>query len=225
VPSDLDAYFQDGRRDVEAALDRILAGSRAPAVVADPMRYAVLGPGKRLRPILAFAAAESVAPHVGVDAAAARTAALPAACAVEMIHAYSLVHDDLPAMDDDALRRGRPTTHVVYGEGLAILAGDGLLTDAFRVLASWPDDAARDAADDAAAPRRGAARRGGGIRGHGRRPGHRSRRGRRPHAIRRAGRGRRARRHARPQDGRAHPRRRRHGRDPRRRGGNARRRD
>jgi geranylgeranyl pyrophosphate synthase len=146
VPSDLDAYFQDGRRDVEAALDRILAGSRAPAVVADPMRYAVLGPGKRLRPILAFAAAESVAPHVGVDAAAARTAALPAACAVEMIHAYSLVHDDLPAMDDDALRRGRPTTHVVYGEGLAILAGDGLLTDAFRVLASWPDDAARDAA-------------------------------------------------------------------------------
>jgi geranylgeranyl pyrophosphate synthase len=146
VPSDLETYFQDCRRDVEAALDRILAASRAPAVVAEPIRYAALGPGKRLRPILTISAAESVAPQVGLDATAARTAALPAACAVEMIHAYSLVHDDLPAMDDDALRRGRPTTHVVYGDGMAILAGDGLLTDAFRVLASWPEKDARDAA-------------------------------------------------------------------------------
>jgi geranylgeranyl pyrophosphate synthase len=149
VSSDLETYFRDCRRDVEAALDRLLASSRAPDVVTVPMRYAALGPGKRLRPILTIAAAESVAPHVGLNAAAARTAALPAACAVEMIHAYSLVHDDLPAMDDDALRRGRPTAHVVYGEGMAILAGDGLLTDAFRVLASWPDGAVRDAASTA----------------------------------------------------------------------------
>jgi geranylgeranyl pyrophosphate synthase len=145
VASDLDAYFQDRRREIEAALDRLLAASRAPEVVAAAMRYAALGPGKRLRPILTLAAAESVAPHAGLHAATARAAALPAACAVEMIHAYSLVHDDLPAMDDDALRRGRPTTHVAYGEGMAILAGDGLLTDAFAVLAAWPEPA-RDGA-------------------------------------------------------------------------------
>src|SRR5262245_20662158 len=74
----------------------------------------------------------------------ARMLALPGACAVEMIHTYSLVHDDLPAMDDDTLRRGRPTTHVVYGDGLAILAGDGLLTEAFVVLARWPSAACGD---------------------------------------------------------------------------------
>jgi geranylgeranyl diphosphate synthase type II len=92
------------------------------------VRYSALGGGKRLRPALAFAAAEGC----GCD----RALALPVAAAVEMIHTYSLIHDDLPAMDDDDLRRGRPTSHKVFGEALAILAGDALLTQAFEVLAA-----------------------------------------------------------------------------------------
>ena len=91
------------------------------------MRYSLLAPGKRMRPMLALLAAEACG---GTDAAA-----MPAACAVEMVHAYSLIHDDLPAMDDDDLRRGRPTCHKVYGEAMAILAGDALLSLAFQVLA------------------------------------------------------------------------------------------
>jgi geranylgeranyl pyrophosphate synthase len=96
------------------------------------MRYSLLAGGKRLRPLLVLAAAEAVG---GPEA---RTFALPAACALEMIHTYSLVHDDLPAMDDDTLRRGRPTLHVVVGDGMAILAGDGLQAEAFRLLAREP---------------------------------------------------------------------------------------
>src|SRR5450631_4266041 len=91
------------------------------------MRYSLLAPGKRLRPALVFMAAQAAG---GSD-----EQALPAACAVEMIHTYSLIHDDLPAMDDDDLRRGMPTCHKKYGEALAILAGDALLTLAFQVLA------------------------------------------------------------------------------------------
>jgi geranylgeranyl pyrophosphate synthase len=91
-----------------------------------------------LRPLLVLAAAEAVA---GECAERARREALPAACAVEMIHTYSLIHDDLPAMDDDSLRRGRPTSHVVHGEGMAILAGDGLQAEAFAVLARVEDSA------------------------------------------------------------------------------------
>ena len=129
----LDAYLRARRGTVEAALERYLpAAPDCPAPIADAMRYGVLAGGKRLRPILTLAAAEAIDPDGGA------ALALPAACAVEMIHTYSLVHDDLPAMDDDTLRRGRPTTHVAYGEGMAILAGDGLLTEAFRVLARWP---------------------------------------------------------------------------------------
>lgn len=129
----LDAYLHARRGAVEAALERYLpAAPECPAPIADAMRYSVLAGGKRLRPILTLAAAEAIDPDGGA------ALALPAACAVEMIHTYSLVHDDLPAMDDDTLRRGRPTTHVAYGEGMAILAGDGLLTEAFRVLARWP---------------------------------------------------------------------------------------
>src|SRR6185295_11015233 len=93
--------------------------------------YATLGPGKRLRPALVLAAAEAAAGA----AAEARVMAMPAASAVEMLHAYTLVHDDLPAMDDDDMRRGRPTVHIVFGEAIAILAGDGLLTAAFGALA------------------------------------------------------------------------------------------
>ena len=111
----------------------------SPRGVYEAMRYSLDAGGKRLRPILTLAAAETVA---GTAAAAAHAIdlALPAACAVELIHTYSLIHDDLPAMDDDSLRRGRPTNHVVYGEGMAILAGDGLLTEAFALLATEPRD-------------------------------------------------------------------------------------
>lgn len=103
-------------------------GSECPARLRDAMRYSLLGPGKRLRPLLVLLAARACGGSV--------QAAMPAACAVEMVHAYSLIHDDLPAMDDDDLRRGRPTCHKVFGEAIAILAGDALLTSAFEVLAN-----------------------------------------------------------------------------------------
>src|SRR5688572_5936697 len=102
------------------------------------MHYSLLAGGKRLRPMLVLASAEGVAQVVGASEPAARDAAMPAACAIEMIHTYSLIHDDLPAMDDDELRRGRPTSHVVNGEGMAILAGDGLQAEAFALLAREP---------------------------------------------------------------------------------------
>jgi geranylgeranyl pyrophosphate synthase len=146
----LDDYLIGARAQVEAALARVLERVGAPGVITRPMRYALLGPGKRLRPCLTLAAAETIGTREGLTADHARSLALPAACAVEMVHTYSLVHDDLPAMDDDELRRGRPTTHIVHGEGLAILAGDGLLTDAFCVLAS--DTPLATAADAPVAP-------------------------------------------------------------------------
>jgi geranylgeranyl diphosphate synthase type II len=107
------------------------------------MRYSVFAGGKRLRPVLTLAAAEAASAGAPPDSdpvrfhAAARLA-LPAACAIEMIHTYSLIHDDLPAMDNDTLRRGRPTLHVVHGDGIAILAGDGLHAEAFTLLAREP---------------------------------------------------------------------------------------
>jgi geranylgeranyl pyrophosphate synthase len=109
-------------------------------MLADAMRYSLLAGGKRLRPLLVLAAADAVG---GPEA---RPLAMPAACALEMIHTYSLVHDDLPAMDDDTLRRGRPTLHVVVGDGMAILAGDGLQAEAFRLLAREPVSDAPDVA-------------------------------------------------------------------------------
>ena len=121
---------------VESALDRLLpSASIAPARLHDAMRYAAMSGGKRVRPLLAFAAAEVA----GADAARVDVAA----CAVECIHAYSLVHDDLPCMDDDVLRRGRPTVHVEYDEATALLVGDALQTLAFQLLAEHPlaDDA------------------------------------------------------------------------------------
>jgi geranylgeranyl diphosphate synthase type II len=102
--------------------------SECPAHLREAIRYALLGPGKRLRPRLVLMAADACGANF--------EAALPAACAVEMVHAYSLVHDDLPSMDDDDLRRGRPTCHKVFGEAVAILVGDALLALAFEVLAS-----------------------------------------------------------------------------------------
>jgi len=129
-------YVRARRAEIEEALAILLpAPPDCPAPVADAMRYSLLGGGKRVRPVLCLASA---------DAVGGRTAAvLQAACAIELIHTYSLIHDDLPAMDDDSLRRGRPTLHVVAGEGMAILAGDGLLTEAFHALSSLPGDAAR----------------------------------------------------------------------------------
>ena len=124
----LEHYSCEARARVDSALDAFTRFDvDCPAKLAEAMRYSLLAPGKRLRPLLALLAAEAC----GGD----ETAAMPAACAVEMIHCYSLIHDDLPAMDDDDLRRGRPTCHRVYGEALAILAGDALLTLAFEVLA------------------------------------------------------------------------------------------
>jgi geranylgeranyl diphosphate synthase, type II len=133
-------FLEGCRTLVDEALDRFLPKPPAcPPIVSEAMRYSVFAGGKRLRPILTLAAAEAIDPSD-----ATRDLALPAACAVELIHTYSLIHDDLPAMDNDTLRRGRPTLHVVYGEGIAILAGDGLLAEAFSVLAREPrDDADR----------------------------------------------------------------------------------
>ena len=128
-------YLRDRCALVDKALERYLpAPPRCPDRLAEAMRYSVMAGGKRLRPILTLAAAETV----GGDDTAAHRHALPAACALEFIHTYSLMHDDLPAMDDDSLRRGRPTSHVVFGDALAILAGDALLTEAFGLLASEP---------------------------------------------------------------------------------------
>jgi len=128
---DFSDYLEARRAEIEAALLAALPSPPAcPAVVADAMRYSVMAGGKRLRPILCLASADAV----GGD----RAQAMPAACALEFIHTYSLVHDDLPAMDNDTMRRGRPTLHLVAGEGMAILAGDGLLTEAFALLAREP---------------------------------------------------------------------------------------
>jgi len=130
----LSSYIEATRRDVEAALPTYLpAPDACPTVLLEAMKYSLLGGGKRLRPILCLASGDAV----GAD----RAMLMPTACAIEMIHTYSLIHDDLPAMDNDTLRRGRPTLHVVAGEGQAILAGDGLLTLAFQVISAHPRSA------------------------------------------------------------------------------------
>jgi geranylgeranyl diphosphate synthase, type II len=129
------------RREIDAALERYLPAAPAcPPRVREAMHYSLLAGGKRLRPTLVLASAEAIALANGADLERTRAQALPAACALELIHTYSLIHDDLPAMDDDTMRRGRPTSHVVFGEGLAILAGDGLLTEAFALMAREPAD-------------------------------------------------------------------------------------
>lgn len=124
----LENYLREKRALVDAAIDRHLPpADTPPRVIHEAMRYAVLGGGKRIRPILAIAAAEAC----GADA----TPLLKPFAALELIHTYSLVHDDLPALDNDDLRRGRKTTHVVFGEAMGILTGDALLTEAFSWLA------------------------------------------------------------------------------------------
>ncbi len=162
APTDLATWLDAKRQAVEAALDHYVpaAGSssgsaglvpatrRAPTRVSESMRYSLFAGGKRLRPMLALAAAEAVAEQLGMPEADADDLAMPVACALEMIHTYSLVHDDLPAMDNDTMRRGRPTAHVVFGEGMAILAGDALLTEAFALLSQAPSTRVSTDADE-----------------------------------------------------------------------------
>jgi geranylgeranyl diphosphate synthase type II len=128
-------YFKRKAGLVDEWLERLLPSElEGPALIHQAMRYSVFAGGKRLRPILTIAAGEIFnAPEREL---------LPAACSLEMIHTYSLIHDDLPAMDDDELRRGRPTNHMVYGEAIAILAGDALLTQAFRTLSDYESSSA-----------------------------------------------------------------------------------
>ena len=128
-PDGLSLYLKRRRELVDRALGRAVPPvSAKPPTIHQAMRYSLMAGGKRLRPILTLAAAEACG-------AKNLTTILPAACAVELIHTYSLIHDDLPCMDDDDLRRGRPTSHKVYGEGVAVLAGDALLTRAFGLIA------------------------------------------------------------------------------------------
>ena len=124
---DLKKYLQEKRTVIDDALEGFLPEVGGPAAdVIKAMRYSLFAGGKRLRPILCMAGADSVGGQ--------ERAVLPVACALELIHTYSLIHDDLPVMDDDDLRRGKPTSHKVFGEAVALLAGDGLLTEAFRLI-------------------------------------------------------------------------------------------
>ncbi len=126
MPFDLVAYLQQRQRQVEDALDRYLP-LQYPDKLYEAMRYSLLGGGKRLRPILCLATCEMCGGHAEMS--------LPTACALEMVHTMSLIHDDLPAMDDDNYRRGKLTNHKMYGEDMAILAGDALLAYAFQLIA------------------------------------------------------------------------------------------
>ncbi|HEY3298959.1 MAG TPA: farnesyl diphosphate synthase [Armatimonadota bacterium] len=126
----LKEYLSEKREIIDSALDHYLPpADRYPEVLHEAMRYSVMNGGKRLRPVLAIAACEAVGGDYRL--------ALPTGCAIELIHAFSLIHDDLPALDNDDLRRGNPTNHKVYGEAMAILAGDGLLAYAFETIAKF----------------------------------------------------------------------------------------
>ncbi|MBY5963025.1 (2E,6E)-farnesyl diphosphate synthase [Marinobacter nauticus] len=125
-----EVYLDQCRQQVDQELDRRLTRNATSERLQETMRYSVLGGGKRVRPALCMAAARAMGSH--------ESTALAPACAVELIHAYSLVHDDLPAMDDDDLRRGRPTAHIAFDEASAILAGDALQTLAFALLSEAP---------------------------------------------------------------------------------------
>ena len=126
---DLKRYLVARQKEVDRALDRFLPrATTKPATIHQAMRYSLFAGGKRLRPILCLAAAEACG---GLT-----KNALPLACAIECIHTYSLIHDDLPSMDNDDFRRGRATCHKVFGDGIAILAGDALLTIAFEIAAA-----------------------------------------------------------------------------------------
>ena len=133
-PFDLKGYVENCTSSVNQALDKFLPKeSTKPATIHKAMRYSLFAGGKRMRPALVLAAADACG--------GSHKEAMPLACAVECIHTYSLIHDDLPAMDNDDFRRGKPTNHKVFGEGIAVLAGDALLTQAFEIAAKakgWP---------------------------------------------------------------------------------------
>jgi len=134
---DLKTYLNQKRSLIDEALKGIFLKSEYPAAdVVKAMSYSLFAGGKRLRPILCLAAVEALGGN--------ERQALPVACALELIHTYSLIHDDLPGMDDDDLRRGKPTSHKVFGEAVAILAGDGLLTEAFHLICRHEYSAAID---------------------------------------------------------------------------------
>jgi geranylgeranyl diphosphate synthase type II len=134
-PASFQGYLEQEQRLIDAALQRFLPAEwQMPTTIHKAMRYSVFAGGKRLRPLLVLASGRATGGH--------EDSLLPAACAVEMIHTYSLVHDDLPALDNDDLRRGRPTSHRVFGVAMAILAGDALLTRAFEILACYPENPA-----------------------------------------------------------------------------------
>jgi geranylgeranyl diphosphate synthase type II len=124
----LDSYLTSQKKRINRALESLLKTADKPDRILEAMTYALMAGGKRIRPVLCLAAAEAVGGNP--------EDAIPAACALEMVHTYSLIHDDLPAMDDDALRRGKPTCHVAFDEATAILAGDALLTLAFQTLSA-----------------------------------------------------------------------------------------
>ena len=124
----LDSYLTSKRKRINRALESLLKTGDKPDRILEAMTYSLMAGGKRIRPVLCLAAAEAVGGNP--------EDAMPAACAFEMVHTYSLIHDDLPAMDDDQLRRGKATCHIAYDEATAILAGDALLTLAFEVLSS-----------------------------------------------------------------------------------------
>ena len=131
---DFSHYWSSRQKKVDAALDKFLPSAKTkPKTIHEAMRYSIFAGGKRLRPVICLASAEVLRGDI--------KEAMPLACAVECIHTYSLIHDDLPSMDNDDFRRGKPTSHKVYGEGIAVLAGDALLTIAFEIAAScnaWP---------------------------------------------------------------------------------------
>jgi geranylgeranyl diphosphate synthase type II len=131
---DFSRYWSTRQKKVDAALNRLLpSATTKPKTIHEAMRYSIFAGGKRLRPVICLASAEVISGK--------NDDAVPLACAVECIHTYSLIHDDLPSMDNDDFRRGKPTSHKVYGEGVAVLAGDALLTIAFEMAAScraWP---------------------------------------------------------------------------------------
>lgn len=130
---DLQTYLKERKTLIDSAMDRYLPSeAEQPSVVHEAMRYSTLDGGKRLRPILTLAACEAVGGQIEM--------AMPAACAIECIHAFSLIHDDLPCMDNDDFRRGRPTVHKVYGEAMALLAGDALFAFAFQLMSGVSSD-------------------------------------------------------------------------------------
>lgn len=153
TPAELNRWIKRTRALVDTSLrSSVPAAKTKPATIHRAMRYSLLSGGKRLRPLLCCAASEACGGTARLS--------LPAACAIEMVHAYSLIHDDLPCMDDDDLRRGKPTSHVVFGEGPAVLAGDALLTEAFALLAAAKPRAPYSAADLVAELARAAGSRG-----------------------------------------------------------------